>query len=149
MKQDVQDRKMISSNMQTVSDFKDSKSHNPKSMSQSFRSKIIKPPTPTDTPNKTKLKLYGPLKVQRYDMGESEEKPIIRIPGSGYSGANSTKKIIFSDKDNNWNNPRWCKDEKLKIFYHDDKLRRDCISMDNLMQATLRDEKKKFKSYKG
>ena len=144
MKQDAYDIK--TPNMQTVSDFK--KIHNPKSMSISMRSKVNNSPVKvTRSPNETKLKLYGPLKINRYEIGDNDEKALLKIPTGAKSVSNKT--IYYSDKDNNWNNPKWCKDEKLAVFYHGDKLRRDCISLDNLMQATLRDEKKKFKKHKG
>lgn len=85
---------------------------------------------------KQPLKLYGPLKINRLDVT--------------WGGPTKTgnKWTYFQDKDNRWNNPDWAKAPKILEHYHDDKMRRDCMSMDRLMRKSIIEEKKKFNTHK-
>jgi hypothetical protein len=85
---------------------------------------------------KQPLKLYGPLKINRLDETWS---------GPTKSG---NKWTYFQDKDNRWNNPDWAKAPKILEHYHDDKMRRDCVSLDRLMRKSIIEEKKKFTTRK-
>ena len=82
-----------------------------------------------------KLKLYGPLKITRLDQTWGSSKA-------------ENKWTYFQDSDNRWNNPNWCKSHKLLEHYHNDKLRRDCMSLDRLMRKTIVEEKNKFNTHK-
>lgn len=79
-----------------------------------------------------KLKLYGPLKISKSEAILEFEQP---------------KSVYFISGDNKWNNPSWMSKQTLAM-YHNDKLRRDCVSLEKLMKKTISEEKDIFNNKK-
>lgn len=147
MKEQVNNQNIITPGMMSCSDFKKTRSTLPKSFSaQKIK---INSPKPATSPDKQRLKLYGALKLNRYEIGEGEDMTKSKFQLAGYTPNTSKKWIYYSDKDNGWNNPKWCKSEKLQEQYHHDKLRRDCASIDKLMIKTIKEEKQLYVNQKG
>lgn len=83
---------------------------------------------------KNPLKLYGPLKISRSQLSIREQMDnTFNLTSKHQQSIDFARKkwTYFTDTDNKWNNPDWCKSRKVMDFYHDDKLRRDCMSLDS------------------
>ena len=75
-----------------------------------------------------RLKLYGPLKINRSQIFIEERLQNTFHHGCKAPTLGRKKWTYFNDTDNKWNNPDWCNSEKVMEYYHNDRMKRDCIS---------------------